>query len=681
MSINQQILAGPILRRCDSHAINVWIATSVRPIELKCEVLSGDNYLSQSSFKTIKLGEQLFVSLISAKPTADTFPEETLLNYNLLFNNQDLNDLGLTSGSDNITYPGHALPGVVIPSASNRAKRRFFHGSCRKLHGKGRDALALADEELNKHASNIQMRPSALFLTGDQIYADDVAAPLIKPLSALADELCPNEPRLTDIPWPPSAIALNKRQSLLEREAAFTSSAAENHLISFGEYAAMYILSWNKALWPDSFESDVHAVKDRIYHPFHISKATTKARAAYRKQLKRLDLNQQSLPNVRRVLANVPSYMIFDDHEVTDDWNLSTQWLNDVKNSSTGTQIINNALAAYWVFQGWGNDPQHNNNDELISALQDYLNSSSPSDNQSLRFNNALATHSWSYIAPTQPPALVLDTRTRRKMDVADDEMPWLIDENGLKTMKRQLASLDGYQEIVLVSAAPVVGIETVEEGQAFLSNMGNMAKTVDFECWSASPMGLSQFLKQLHSAVNGDKTLIILSGDVHYSFNMNGSFRWQDKKLNFKQITCSAQKNTGWGNTKLMGLAAALDGQRTLYGWDQEVTSNYYENKIKPNPSNHLHEYTQLPRLLDNIPLLLSEGMKKKLEIQENHNWEIHSTYLKAAYNSDEQRIVGYNNIGCLTIEVNGEISNTLLAWCNDEFQTYNTDFTNNED
>jgi phosphodiesterase/alkaline phosphatase D-like protein len=58
------------------------------------------------------------------------------------------------------------------------------------------------------------------------------------------------------------------------------------------------------------------------------------------------------------VLANVPTYMIFDDHDVTDDWNLTARWRHRVHASPAGRRIVANALAAYWAFQGWGNDPR-----------------------------------------------------------------------------------------------------------------------------------------------------------------------------------------------------------------------------------------------------------------------------------------------------------------------------------
>ena len=63
------------------------------------------------------------------------------------------------------------------------------------------------------------------------------------------------------------------------------------------------------------------------------------------------------LPKVRRTLANVPTYMIFDDHDVTDDWNLNPIWVDRVNTTSLGRAIIRNALASYAVFQDWGNDP------------------------------------------------------------------------------------------------------------------------------------------------------------------------------------------------------------------------------------------------------------------------------------------------------------------------------------
>ena len=55
----------------------------------------------------------------------------------------------------------------------------------------------------------------------------------------------------------------------------------------------------------------------------------------------------KTLPKVRRALANIPTYMIFDDHDVTDDWNMTLKFCNAVYNSDLGRRVVQNALVAY----------------------------------------------------------------------------------------------------------------------------------------------------------------------------------------------------------------------------------------------------------------------------------------------------------------------------------------------
>jgi hypothetical protein len=65
-----------------------------------------------------------------------------------------------------------------------------------------------------------------------------------------------------------------------------------------------------------------------------------------------------SLGQLARLLANCATYTVIDDHEVTEDWNLNKRWRNRVVLRPLGRDIIRNAVMAYTVFQGWGNDPR-----------------------------------------------------------------------------------------------------------------------------------------------------------------------------------------------------------------------------------------------------------------------------------------------------------------------------------
>jgi hypothetical protein len=49
--------------------------------------------------------------------------------------------------------------------------------------------------------------------------------------------------------------------------------------------------------------------------------------------------------------------MIFDDHEITDDWYITWDWCEVVLKKPLGRRVIQNGLLAYAVFQAWGNTP------------------------------------------------------------------------------------------------------------------------------------------------------------------------------------------------------------------------------------------------------------------------------------------------------------------------------------
>ena len=75
-----------------------------------------------------------------------------------------------------------------------------------------------ADELLAKHAQDVANRPRALFLTGDQIYADDVAAPLVGHVRQMASDLVGPEDERSVPGCPPlSQVPLGGRT---ERTAA-----------------------------------------------------------------------------------------------------------------------------------------------------------------------------------------------------------------------------------------------------------------------------------------------------------------------------------------------------------------------------------------------------------------------------------------------------------------------------
>jgi hypothetical protein len=60
-------------------------------------------------------------------------------------------------------------------------------------------------------------------------------------------------------------------------------------------------------------------------------------------------------PEIRWLLSTVPSFMIFDDHDIVDDWNTSAAWLADMRSTDWWQQRLLSGLMSYWVHQHLGN--------------------------------------------------------------------------------------------------------------------------------------------------------------------------------------------------------------------------------------------------------------------------------------------------------------------------------------
>ena len=60
-------------------------------------------------------------------------------------------------------------------------------------------------------------------------------------------------------------------------------------------------------------------------------------------------------PDARWLLSVIPSSMMFDDHDVVDDWNTSRAWRRDMGATTWWRERIIGALMSYWIYQHLGN--------------------------------------------------------------------------------------------------------------------------------------------------------------------------------------------------------------------------------------------------------------------------------------------------------------------------------------
>lgn len=597
------LLSGPIIRRAEPSNVHIWVATS-KKLHIRAalyQIKPGEQdahryeqLATVTKTETIHAGDNLCVHLAKITPVAGTLPVDTLLGYNLFLTSKneklDLGTLALLSANNphSIVYGTLKYPSFYIQK-NNPAN--ILYGSCRKPHGKGNDAFIRADITINEHHLHLEKRPSSLFLMGDQIYADDVADPLFPIIFSLGKRIIGEKEQLGEIDerlkLPAFQSALDKmqgRQFIMEHFCKFTSGNAANHLIRFSEYATMYLLTFGPSLWESTqnenqlptfgqvLENDtLHIIfpNSKRYKKQH-AKELKLHRKRYRKQAKEVLSFKETLPKVRRVLANTPTYMIFDDHDITDDWNISKDWQDNVSAAPLGRHTIANGLAAYWLFQGWGNEPAAFDA-HFSNTMSSYFHHFSVgTQNYNEWVEQLLDYESWHFVAPLNPKSLFLNTRTMRAFDVVpqpvrvgnifheDTNAPQLISRVGVeRTSAKLLAS--GWNRgdpLIIVSPTPFYGIGIIE---SFLGRyvyplriLGIQIRyDLDFEAWKYNGKGFYRFLKQI--AAWNPANCIILSGDVHYAGAVKSEVEFSDnQKINIQQFTSSPIHNmsfTGvWG-------------------------------------------------------------------------------------------------------------------------------------
>ncbi len=677
------ILLGPILRRAEEKQVCIWLACS-KPVTIKADIYKFDDRMrntqgpSQSNAigsgiaKSLQLGEHLHVALVIVNPIDPTgldevsFPTDDLLAYDIeLIDNEsgtstNLKELGLLNGENSIVYSNEyntisSLPTFYLPGKDTPLN--LLHGSCRKLHGKGEDCLAASDEIIRSSFNDLKRRPSILFLTGDQIYADDVAGALSHYLTQLGVSILGREEKINDIEKNLSEIPIGDRQILVKKHAGFTSGNADNHLLSFGEFAAMYLLAWNVENWPANLPD--------------VTMVPKKHRRKYDDQIKQLEITRNELPAVRRILANIPTYMIFDDHDITDDWNITKEWYENVKASNCGRQVIANGLAAYWAFQGWGNDPSLFSRHFINSIVEFLSKDGNVNEAEQLEFENLLWNfNNWSYRVPISPLTIVTDCRTQRQYDSYNGP-PQLLSSTGFDSIL-QAASEANYQkggQVIIISPTPVFGFLLLEELQKAAANLASVYK-LDLETWFANERGLVNFLGFLMEKLE-PKQCIFLSGDVHYGFTISASFALLLKKdcdeylhMSIVQLTSSALKTTSL--VKVAFISDIMGRIRQLFPWKQVVRIGWLSNgggdsdDVVTNYSNRLSSKSLRIREKPAPHLeVMPKKAVKKLSALRPPDW-IEARYIvKPAGSIFSPLLISDNNIGLVTIDANRIIHN----------------------
>lgn len=644
------VLAGPVVRRVDAASATVWIALS-KPGKVKVVVFRGRAKstgagtadmpaVGDAEVEARRCGTNLFVAAVRV-PIAG-LPPLTRHSYDVVVDvgagAQGLKALDKlkvdTTTSPNglpLGYGTDMLPGFVT-QAVELADVRIVHTSCRRSNGPGAEALGWLDDRIQAGLSDLRIAPQQLFLTGDQIYADEVGGVLLPMLSELGREIVGPEKLPVDgtpgVEVDTTHFPALRRQDAVRALGNFTSTSATSHLLSYGEFVAMYCAAWSPTVWrtlpsadslfqPPPADAAVTKVTDWEAKYGDTQKWKDERLEAYTEEAERVAAWRDAVPKVARVLANVPTYMIFDDHEVTDDWNISPRWRSRVTNSDVGRAVLRNALLAYTVFQAWGNDPEKFSHDVVLDGNGNPVpvNPAQLDKNELLldqltELSGVLATPTAALLdkvdtslglasATAVPDATfhyevpgsaytvrVLDTRTRRTFAGSGNAPAKLVG-----------ASLDSqlpagpFQDttrklLVVVSPVPVLFPRIFEQvgqpGAAFAFDLqthirgkekaepGKLTGLLgsehkDIEGWRADEGHHEQLLRRLGTY----RRVVVLSGDIHFANTLVMDYWGKDDEVADSRIVqCTASASRNQPGEDMRGLLRTLRiGQQLLQG------------------------------------------------------------------------------------------------------------------
>ena len=245
---------------------------------------------------------------------------------------------------------------------------------------------------------------------------------------------------------------------------------------------------------------------------------------------------------VRWALSTLPSAMMFDDHDIRDDWNTSWSWRREIRATTWWQERIVSGLAAYWVHQHIGNlAPTELAAEEVWRVVAAHAASGDAAELDLTEVLDAVASRAdaepstvrWSYSRPLGDCALVVvDSRAARELRpdgrsmLDEQEMAWL--DGVLRGGVRHLfigTSLPfllppGLHDFEAMNEAMAQG----SHGRRVARGAERLRRRIDLEHWAAFNEGFDEVFELVMEVARGERgpapdTVTFLSGDVHNSY------------------------------------------------------------------------------------------------------------------------------------------------------------------
>ena len=243
-------------------------------------------------------------------------------------------------------------------------------------------------------------------------------------------------------------------------------------------------------------------------------------------------------PEIERwFFSNVPSVMIFDDHEMIDDWNISDVWVKGIREEEWWEDHVIGGLMTYWLYQHLGNlSPEVIRSEGLLEALAAVDDGEELLRQWGMRseeFTPVAGGYRFHYVRDLGRVRLVMiDARNSRSLEpgnrlmVGEDEWKWIVDachadvDHLLIGTSLPVFVPGGLHDLQVWSEAICEGAWS-KPGRKFGEWIRVKADMEDWPAFIRSFDALVELLAELGSSSrsNAPATITVLSGDIHFSY------------------------------------------------------------------------------------------------------------------------------------------------------------------
>jgi hypothetical protein len=265
-------------------------------------------------------------------------------------------------------------------------------------------------------------------------------------------------------------------------------------------------------------------------------------------------------PMIRWLLSTVSTSMAWDDHDMSDDWNISRAWHEEMDRKHWWHERAVDGIASYWIYQHIGNlSPRELDDSDLYAQVRGNPDATEILRGWAKEIDTTAAGTRWSFCRDIDGVrAIFIDSRaarvlTEERRSMFDDKVwDWIVDH----------ASGD-FDHLLLATTVPYLlspGFHHMEAwnerlcdgawGGPVARGSERLRRGVDFDHWAAfqfSFQRLRELLEEVGSGRRGKPpaSIVLLSGDVHHAYLCDIAFK-RDAGMQSAvyQAVCSPYRN-----------------------------------------------------------------------------------------------------------------------------------------